>query len=132
MRSKASFKSHPIHPALIPFPLAFLVGAFGFNAAGLLLADPEFVRIGGWLTVVGIASALVAAVPGLIDYFYTVPPRSTGKRRATTIWMLIFSRPAAQSLDGRPGPVISVPFSMRAHPGWATMTEPSCEVMPSK
>jgi nitrite reductase/ring-hydroxylating ferredoxin subunit len=27
--------------------------------------------------------ALVAAVPGFIDYVYTVPPRSTGKRRAT-------------------------------------------------
>ncbi|HET9439371.1 MAG TPA: DUF2231 domain-containing protein [Longimicrobiales bacterium] len=83
MRSKASFRSHPIHPALIPFPLAFLVGAFGFNAAALLLADPAFARTGGWLTVVGIASALVAAVPGLIDYIYTVPPHSTGKRRAT-------------------------------------------------
>jgi uncharacterized membrane protein/nitrite reductase/ring-hydroxylating ferredoxin subunit len=83
MRSKASFRSHPIHPMLIPFPLAFLVGAFGFNAAGLVLAEPEFVRIGGWLTVVGVASALIAAVPGLIDYLYTVPPQSTGKRRAT-------------------------------------------------
>ncbi|HEY0672072.1 MAG TPA: DUF2231 domain-containing protein [Longimicrobiales bacterium] len=83
MRSKASYRSHPIHPALIPFPLAFLVGAFGFNAAALLLAEPEFARTGGWLTVVGIASALIAAVPGLIDYLYTVPPKSTGKRRAT-------------------------------------------------
>ena len=27
--------------------------------------------------------ALLAAVPGVIDYLYTVPPRSTGKRRAT-------------------------------------------------
>ena len=83
MRSKASFRGHPIHPALIPFPFAFLVGAFGFNTAGLLLADPVLVRVGWWLIVVGIASALVAAVPGLIDYFYSVPPRSTGKRRAT-------------------------------------------------
>lgn len=83
MRSKASFRGHPIHPALIPFPFAFLVGAFGFNAAGLLLADPELVRVGWWLIIAGIASALVAAVPGLIDYVYSVPPRSTGKSRAT-------------------------------------------------
>ena len=83
MRSTASFKGHPIHPALIPLPFAFLVGAFGFNAAGLLIEEAELARIGGWLAVVGVASALVAAVPGFIDYFYTVPPRSTGKQRAT-------------------------------------------------
>jgi nitrite reductase/ring-hydroxylating ferredoxin subunit len=33
--------------------------------------------------VAGIVMALVAAVPGFVDYLYTVPPRSTGKRRAT-------------------------------------------------
>ena len=35
MRSKASVDGHPLHPGLIPFPFAFLVGAFVFNAAGL-------------------------------------------------------------------------------------------------
>ena len=83
MRSKASYKSHPIHPALIPFPLAFLVGGFGFNAAGMLFSDAALETTGGWLTAIGIAAALVAAIPGLIDYLYTVPPNSTGKQRAT-------------------------------------------------
>lgn len=27
MRSRASFRGHPSHPALIPFPLAFMTGA---------------------------------------------------------------------------------------------------------
>jgi uncharacterized membrane protein len=27
MRSKAQFKTHPLHPVLIPFPIAFLIGA---------------------------------------------------------------------------------------------------------
>ncbi|MGQ0814736.1 MAG: DUF2231 domain-containing protein, partial [Gemmatimonadota bacterium] len=83
MRSKASFKGHPIHPALIPFPLAFLYGAFGFDAAGVLTDNPELWRVGGWLALVGTASALLAAVPGFVDYAYTVPPNSTGKQRAT-------------------------------------------------
>lgn len=34
------------------------------------------------LTLAGIAGGLVAAVPGVIDYLYTVPPASSGKARA--------------------------------------------------
>src|SRR5687768_16089699 len=83
MRSKASFRGHPIHPALIPFPFAFLTGAFLFDAAGRLADRPSWWTTGSHLAAAGIATALVAAVPGFIDYLYTVPPRSTGKRRAT-------------------------------------------------
>jgi nitrite reductase/ring-hydroxylating ferredoxin subunit len=35
------------------------------------------------LALIGIGTALLAAVPGFIDYFTVVPPRSTGKARAT-------------------------------------------------
>jgi nitrite reductase/ring-hydroxylating ferredoxin subunit/uncharacterized membrane protein len=83
MKSKASFRSHPIHPALIPFPLAFLYGAFGFHLVGVLTERSELSRTGSLLAWVGIAAALVAAVPGFIDYRHTVPPNSTGKKRAT-------------------------------------------------
>jgi nitrite reductase/ring-hydroxylating ferredoxin subunit/uncharacterized membrane protein len=83
MRSKASYKGHPIHPALIPFPFAFLYGAFFFDLVGRLIAVPSLWTAGAYLSLVGIVAALVAAVPGFIDYFKTVPPKSSGKRRAT-------------------------------------------------
>ena len=83
MRSKASFRGHPIHPALIPFPFAFLTGAFLFDAAGWFADRASWWTTGGHLAAAGIVTALVAAVPGFIDYLFTVPPRSTGKRRAT-------------------------------------------------
>jgi nitrite reductase/ring-hydroxylating ferredoxin subunit/uncharacterized membrane protein len=83
MRSKASFRGHPIHPALIPFPFAFLYGAFGFDLAGRLAGQPSWWTTGGYLGLIGIGAALIAAVPGFIDYFGTVPPRSSGKARAT-------------------------------------------------
>jgi nitrite reductase/ring-hydroxylating ferredoxin subunit/uncharacterized membrane protein len=83
MRSKASFRGHPIHPALIPFPFAFLYGAFLFDLAGRLAERPTWWTIGAHLSFVGIVAALVAAVPGFIDYLKTVPPRSSGKQRAT-------------------------------------------------
>jgi nitrite reductase/ring-hydroxylating ferredoxin subunit/uncharacterized membrane protein len=83
MRSKVAFRGHPIHPALIPFPLAFLVGAFAFDAVGALLRRPDFWVTGRLLVIAGIAMGLLAAVPGVVDYLGTVPPRSSGKQRAT-------------------------------------------------
>ncbi|HEX2250400.1 MAG TPA: DUF2231 domain-containing protein [Gemmatimonadales bacterium] len=83
MKSKASFRGHPIHPALIPFPFAFLYGAFLFNLAGYLAGRASWWTTGAYLSLVGIVAALIAAVPGFIDYFTTVPPKSSGKKRAT-------------------------------------------------
>ena len=91
MRSKASYKGHPIHPALIPFPFAFLSGAFGFDLSGRLLDRPTWWSTGAHLALAGIATALLAAVPGLIDYRYTVPPKSSGKKRATRHMMVNLS-----------------------------------------
>lgn len=83
MRSKASFRGHPSHPALIPFPFAFLIGAFLFDAAGVWLDRPALWTVGAYLIVAGVIAGLIAAVPGIIDYKFTVPPNSSGKKRAT-------------------------------------------------
>ena len=83
MRSRAHFKAHPIHPAIIPFPFAFLTAALPFDALGILLGNPGLWMTGGYLTIAGLATGLLAAIPGAIDYVYTVPPESSGKRRAT-------------------------------------------------
>lgn len=82
MRSRASFRSHPIHPALIPFPFAFLIGSFLFDLLGWLTESVPLSRTASHLVLAGLATALIAAIPGTVDYFYTVPPRSSGKRRA--------------------------------------------------
>jgi nitrite reductase/ring-hydroxylating ferredoxin subunit/uncharacterized membrane protein len=83
MRSAASFKGHPIHVMLIPFPLAAFVGAFFFDVAGTIWGREAFWLTGGFLAVAGIVTAIVAAVPGAVDYFGTVPPASSAKKRAT-------------------------------------------------
>ncbi len=83
MRSKVSYKGHPIHPALIPFPFAFLSGAALFDVAAQLAGRPALSLTASHLAAAGVVAALVAAVPGFIDYFQTVPPASTGKQRAT-------------------------------------------------
>ena len=83
MKSKAVLLGHPVHPMLIPFPFAFLTAAVVFDAIGWLGDVSSWWTTGGYLTAVGIVTAVLAAVPGLIDYLYTVPPRSSAKSRAT-------------------------------------------------
>jgi uncharacterized membrane protein/nitrite reductase/ring-hydroxylating ferredoxin subunit len=88
MRSRANFKSHPIHPMLIPFPLAFLVGSFLFDAAAFLTHKEELWSVGYWLQISGVGFGILAAIPGIIDFIFTVPPKSSGKKRALTHGLL--------------------------------------------
>lgn len=68
---------------LIPFPLGLLSGAFLFDAAAWLTGNTSWWTTGGHIAILGVLAALLAAVPGVIDYLYTVPPRSTARKRAT-------------------------------------------------
>jgi uncharacterized membrane protein/nitrite reductase/ring-hydroxylating ferredoxin subunit len=83
MKSKAQFKSHPLHPILVAFPIAFLFGCLVADLIGRVLGRPSFVQTGAYLSIAAVASGLIAGVPGFIDYRYVVPPNSTGKKRAT-------------------------------------------------
>lgn len=83
MRSKASIDGHPIHPMLIVFPFGFLMGGFFFDLVGRVAQHPSLWSVGFYLTIAGVATALLAAIPGFIDYIFTVPPQSSGKARAT-------------------------------------------------
>jgi uncharacterized membrane protein len=80
MRSTAAIGDHPIHPMLIPYPFAFLSGAAAFDVAAAAGGNDDWRRTASHLRTVGIVSALVAAVPGIVDYFTAVPagrPRQT-------------------------------------------------------
>lgn len=83
MKSKANFKGHPLHPILVSFPIAFFIGTLGFDIVGLIYTKNEFHNTALYLEIGGIAFALLAAVPGIIDYIFIVPPKSSAKKRAT-------------------------------------------------
>jgi uncharacterized membrane protein/nitrite reductase/ring-hydroxylating ferredoxin subunit len=82
MKSTAHIKSHPIHPILIVFPIAFFTGTLLFDLLGQFVSE-DFIMTAQYLEIAGIAGGLLAAVPGLIDYINTVPPNSSAKKRAT-------------------------------------------------
>jgi len=84
MKSKANFKGHPLHPILVSFPIAFFIGTLGFDVLGLIYDRNEFHNTAKYLEIAGIGFTLLAAVPGIIDYIFIVPPKSSAKKRATT------------------------------------------------
>jgi len=83
MRSYASIKGHPIHPALIAFPVAFFTGTFIFDILGIIYDNDVLYAVSYYMQISGIAGSVLAAIPGVIDYFKTVPPKSSAKKRAT-------------------------------------------------
>lgn len=83
MKSTAHINGHPIHPMLIPYPFALLTSAVAFDVAANASGRRSWAQTARHLTSVGLGSALVAAVPGIIDYFGTVPRHTTARRSAT-------------------------------------------------
>ena len=81
MKSKANIKGHSLHPVLVSFPVAFFTGTLIFDALGFIYNN-KFNETALYLEIAGLGSALAAAIPGLIDFIFTVPPKSTGKKRA--------------------------------------------------
>src|SRR4051812_35330233 len=67
-RSTASLFGHPIHPMLIPFPIAFFVGTLACDLAFWKTANPFWVTATEWLLGAGLVMAALAATMGLIDF----------------------------------------------------------------
>lgn len=72
MRTPASIARHPIHPMLITIPIGLWVFSFVCDLVVYFSEGNEvavlWYILGFWTMAGGLAGALVAAVPGLIDY----------------------------------------------------------------
>ena len=66
--SKAAIAGHPIHPMLIPFPIAFLVGALASDLGYWGSGDPFWARGSLWLAGAGLVTGAIASLFGLIDF----------------------------------------------------------------
>jgi uncharacterized membrane protein len=108
--STAAIRGHPIHPMLIPFPLAFLVGVLLTDLAYWAASDPFWARASLWLVGAGVVSGLIAAAAGLVDFFTIRRARDhtigwihfLGNATALILslvnWLLRFDDPAAAIL----------------------------------
>ncbi|HET8572733.1 MAG TPA: DUF2231 domain-containing protein [Edaphocola sp.] len=81
MKSKANIKGHPVHPMLVGFPIAFFIGTLIFDLVAYANGNPFFWRMGKYLEIAGIVAGLITAIPGIVDYFGSIPPKSSAKKR---------------------------------------------------
>jgi len=68
-KSTASIAGHPLHPMIIPFPVAFLVTAFATDLAFWGTGSDGWAVASMWLLGAGVVMALIAAVFGFTDFF---------------------------------------------------------------
>ena len=68
MASKASIAGHPVHPMIIPFPLALWTTSFVADLLYYFTRGATLVLIAKFLLAAGCIGAVVAAIPGIIDW----------------------------------------------------------------
>jgi uncharacterized membrane protein len=69
MSSPASIKKHPMHPMLVGFPIGLWVFALVCDVVHAVSGSAIWQTVATFCVAGGIVGALLAAVPGLIDYF---------------------------------------------------------------
>ena len=67
-KSKASIAGHPIHPMIVPFPIAFFIGALACDLAYLKTINLFWFVASEFLLGAGLVMAALAALAGAIDF----------------------------------------------------------------
>jgi len=68
VNSTVAIAGHPLHPLIVTFPIAFLVGLAATDLVYWWTKDFFWARASFWLLAAGLASALVAALTGIMDF----------------------------------------------------------------
>lgn len=79
--SKMSIHGHPIHPMVIHFPVAALLGLIGTDIAYVVTADFFWARAGVWLAGIGVLGGWISGTIGLLDLIIVAQIR-----RLITAW----------------------------------------------
>lgn len=79
MYSKIKIAGHPLHPMLVAFPVAFYTAALACYIAYSSNADVFWYKAGYAANVAGVIMAVVAALPGFIDWL-GIPAGSKPKK----------------------------------------------------
>ena len=68
MKSRVTIAGHPVHPMLIPFPLALWATSFVVDILFYFTRHPTLLVISKFMLAAGCIGALAAAIPGFIDW----------------------------------------------------------------
>lgn len=78
MNTKIKIAGHPVHPMLTAFPIAFYTAALACFIIYAVNGDVFWFLIAVVANIAGVGSALLAAIPGVIDWLY-LPDNSNAK-----------------------------------------------------
>ena len=68
LRSTAQIAGHPIHPMLVPIPIACFVGTLFADIIYAVSAEMMWADLSTWLLVVGLVGGVLAGIAGLTDF----------------------------------------------------------------
>lgn len=88
------FAGHPLHPALVHFPLALWFTAVFWDVIGWWRPDPLWWQMAYWCLALGLAISVLVLTTGLIDYL-ALPAEQPGIDTATAHMMAMFSATTA-------------------------------------
>jgi uncharacterized membrane protein len=77
-QSTAKIAGHPIHPMLVPFPIAFFIATFACDLAFWSTRNSSWVVATEWLLGAGLVMAALAAVAGMTDVLGDARIRNLG------------------------------------------------------
>lgn len=82
--SVAQLMGHAIHPILVAFPIVLYAVATACFITYNVNAEAFWFRVGFYASFAGVISAVVAAIPGMTDYFGSIPDRDPAKKVGMT------------------------------------------------
>lgn len=65
-----AFARHPLHPMLVTFPIAFLLGVLGTDLAFWYTGDAFWARVSLWLVGAGAVMGILAGIAGTIELLW--------------------------------------------------------------
>lgn len=81
MYSKVKILGQAVHPMLVSFPIVFYTAAFVCFCLFQNSVNPFWYRVAFAANAAGVATAVLAALPGAIDFFFGIPKDTEARKR---------------------------------------------------
>ncbi len=79
MKSKMRLSDHPLHPMLVGFPIAYYIASFIGYSVYANNSEVFWFKFGYVANIAGVVFAILAAVPGMVDWLYVIPKQAKAK-----------------------------------------------------
>lgn len=82
MKTKVNVSGHPVHPMIVAFPITFYtLTPIAFGVYNWVSSNVFWYKLGYFCCFAGVATALLAAIPGFMDWFFGIPKNTAARKR---------------------------------------------------